>query len=266
MTIKELVQTYQKGGFTRPQAESNAAQEIILRKIASSPLCDKVLLKGGVVMYNITNNNRRATQDLDFDFVRYDISNDESIDFFVSLLNDTDKHLVIKRIGKVKTLHQADYKGKRVQLSISDSTYELFIHLDIGVHTLMAIEQTNIIFTFNQGDISIKLNANPIEQIVAEKLVSLAKHNYLSTRFKDIGDIYYLINNCKVNKNTILKCIELFLLNDLKGKTLYDFILSIEMALNDSTFADGYQMSQSTWIDEEYGVIRDSIINFLYSL
>jgi hypothetical protein len=38
-----------------------------------------VTIKGGVVMRSITGNVRRATQDMDIDFIRYSLS-DESID------------------------------------------------------------------------------------------------------------------------------------------------------------------------------------------
>ena len=46
-----------------------------------------MLLKGGVVMYNITQEQRRSTLDLDFDFIRFDIGKDRNIDSFVRALN-----------------------------------------------------------------------------------------------------------------------------------------------------------------------------------
>ena len=74
-TIKEFIEQYVASGFTDAQARSFTAQQIILSKIAESRYADKVLLKGGVVMYNITQEQRRSTLDLDFDFIRFDIGN-----------------------------------------------------------------------------------------------------------------------------------------------------------------------------------------------
>jgi len=43
-------------------------------------------IKDGVVMRSKTNNIRRATQDLDMDFIRYSLAND-SIEMFIRKLN-----------------------------------------------------------------------------------------------------------------------------------------------------------------------------------
>ena len=75
-TIKQYIESYIAEGFTLAQARNLTAQLIILSKIGKSTFADSVLLKGGVVMYNMTHEQRRTTTDLDFDFVRYNISND----------------------------------------------------------------------------------------------------------------------------------------------------------------------------------------------
>ena len=36
-------------------------------------MAERVTLKGGIVMYNLSKNERRATRDIDFDFIRYSI-------------------------------------------------------------------------------------------------------------------------------------------------------------------------------------------------
>ena len=61
---------------------------------------------------------RRATVDLDFDFIKKSIS-DDSIKLFVNQLN-TVSDVTITIIGKIEELKQQDYKGKRVHISISD--------------------------------------------------------------------------------------------------------------------------------------------------
>ena len=41
-----------------------------------------ITIKGGVVMYGLSNDKRRATRDLDLDFIKYSLA-DESIKLFI---------------------------------------------------------------------------------------------------------------------------------------------------------------------------------------
>lgn len=67
MLIEEIINKYRKQGHSSRNANNLAAEEIILTKIASSELCENITLKGGIVMFNLTKNNRRVTQYIDFD-------------------------------------------------------------------------------------------------------------------------------------------------------------------------------------------------------
>ena len=78
MFIKDIVDNYVKSGHSYRNAQNLAAEEIVLTKIASSPLAEHITLKGGIVMFNLVKSNRRVTQDIDFDLIRYSID-EESI-------------------------------------------------------------------------------------------------------------------------------------------------------------------------------------------
>ena len=67
----------------------------------------------------------------------------------------------------------------------------LLLKLDIGVHNHLEIEQERIVFSFGQGT-ELTLQVNSPEQIFAEKCLSLSRLGALSTRYKDIYDLYYL--------------------------------------------------------------------------
>lgn len=58
--------------------QAKLCQDIIIKAIAQSSLNRNVTIKGGVVMRSLSKNARRATQDLDLDFIRYSIS-EESV-------------------------------------------------------------------------------------------------------------------------------------------------------------------------------------------
>lgn len=73
-----------------------------LCSIANGPLSRNVTIKGGVVMRSITNNNRRATRDIDLDFIHYSLA-DESVKIFVEKMNCVDG-VVISIDGGIEEL------------------------------------------------------------------------------------------------------------------------------------------------------------------
>ena len=98
MNIQEMIEEIEKLGYSPQDARARVCQDIVLKAIASSNLSRNVTIKGGVVMRSITRNIRRATQDMDIDFIRYSLS-DEAIDSFVGEINSIDG-ITIERIGR----------------------------------------------------------------------------------------------------------------------------------------------------------------------
>lgn len=263
-TIEEMINFYVSRGMTSNQAENYVCQEIILNNISKSPLANNVLIKGGVVMFNMTHNLRRTTSDLDFDFIRYDIS-DSSIRAFVSLLNKTNSSFSIT-INKIEPLKQEDYKGKRVWTTISDDTRSVKFKLDIGVHTLLAIEQDLCCFYFDDEN-KITLKVNPPEQIFAEKLYSLAKHGALSTRFKDVFDMYYFINRKMLNRKIVKRCLELLAIKQTNNiKSLEDILGNVSSAFDDMQYLTNFETADDKWLEVSPKEMFKTIIDYLYSL
>ena len=260
--IAESIRYYIHKGMTSFQAENYVCQRIVLSKISKSPFADKVLIKGGVVMFNRTGNLRRATMDLDFDFIRYDIS-DGSILSFVDLLNRYDPQYVLT-VTNLELLHQEDYQGKRVIISIADKSANLTFKMDIGVHTLLAIRQDAVCFSFVGGEDGIMLAANPPEQIFAEKAYSLAKHGTFSGRGKDVFDMYYLLKECNLDRRVVANCLDLLTLENKRGIASLDEVReSVEVALTDAAFLYRLSKAREKWIDAGINAIADEIIAFL---
>lgn len=265
-SIKELVEDYISKGFTLAQARNLTAQFIILSKIEKSQYVDSVLLKGGVVMYNMTHEQRRTTTDLDFDFVRYSISHDSDIELFVDVLNKKDFQYEVVINGKIEELHQQDYHGKRVKLLIKDETESIKFKLDIGIHTLLAIEQDKMCFSFGQGK-DLTLLVNPPEQMFAEKLFSLAKIGAASVRFKDIDDMYYLVNNKSIDIKLVRKCLELLTLNPVSDiKDVQDVINKVAETLENQFFINGYISSGGSWLKQDYVDIKSCLLDYIYMI
>ena len=144
MNLNELIELEISNGYGDANAQAKVCQDIILKAIATSSLSRNITIKGGVVMRSKTRNIRRATQDLDIDFIRLSLSN-EAIDTFISKLNCLDG-ITLKRYGEIEDLKQQDYKGKRVFIQLQDDAGNMIVNkLDIGVHTHLNLEQRNIV-------------------------------------------------------------------------------------------------------------------------
>ena len=100
--IDAMIKKEIENGYGDTNAQAKVCQDLILKAIAKSSLNRNVTIKGGVVMRSKTKNVRRATQDLDLDFIRYSLS-DESIDAFIAKLNCLEG-LTFKRKGEIKEL------------------------------------------------------------------------------------------------------------------------------------------------------------------
>ena len=262
MDIYELVNKYVTAGYSEDDAIPKVAQDIVLLKIGNSKYSKNITVKGGVVMHNISKDMRRATRDMDIDFIKYSLE-DESIIRFIDELNNVDDGIKIETNGNIEPLHHQDYDGKRVYIKLTDANqYSISSKLDIGVHKYFDIEQDEYYFDFNIIDESVSLLINSKEQIIVEKLKSLLKFGITSTRFKDIFDFYYLINNQNINKDKLLKFIDILIFEDekMRENTLQDIYRRLENILNNSRFQSRINTANNNWLEIP---IKDVINNVL---
>lgn len=107
MNLQEMMDMYYEDGLTRELAAARVCQDIVLKAIAIGPFSRNVTVKGGVVMRSLTNNNRRATRDIDLDFIHYSIE-DESIREFIEKLNCI-PGIKLEIVGSIEELKHRDY-------------------------------------------------------------------------------------------------------------------------------------------------------------
>ena len=268
MNLNDLVNNYLSLGYEIADAQSKVCQDLILYKIGKSKYAHNITVKGGVVMHNISKSARRATRDLDFDFIKYSLD-DNSIKKFINELNAKDKEILIKFNDKIEKLHHQLYDGKRVNVSITDN-YNNFLEtkLDIGVHKYFELEQDEYIFDFDIFDGSVSLLINSPEQIVCEKLKSLLKFGIRSTIYKDIFDLYYFINNDILKKDKLLKYIDLLIIKDenINQNTINEIIVRLETILNNRRFISRLDNARSNWINKPVNEVISSVILFFESL
>ena len=242
--LELLADEFRKEGYSDQNAEARVCQDIVLKAIAESNLSRNVTIKGGVVMRSITGNIRRATQDMDLDFIRYSL-NEDAIRQFIDKLN-----------------------CKRVYVVLEDDTGHSFkSKINLGVHNNIQIAQDEYCFDVCLDDEGASLLINSKEQIFAEKRRSLLRFGPLSTRYKDIFDLCYLTEY--VDRERLQDCLKTYILDDAKMReTDMDAIRKrISRTFGNRTYRSNVEGSEkANWLRIKTVVAFDRIESFLKTL
>lgn len=265
MNLLTEIEKLKKKGYSEANAEAKLCQDIIIKAISESSFVSNVTIKGGVVMSSLSGNIRRATQDIDLDFIKYSIS-EESIKLFVNGLNCLDG-IRLEIISSMEELKHQDYKGKRVHIKVDDEEGNaLTVKVDIGVHKDFNVEQEEYCFDvcFQEGSAIVFINSK--EQMVTEKLKSLLRFGTRSTRYKDIFDICYLSDNVDMEK--LRCCIETYIFHDstLNIEDFEGMRSRLEWILNNSTYKKQVGRSKKNWLDLSLDDVIKKNLEFIYKL
>ena len=214
MKLSEIRAAYIDDGYGYLEANARTSQDVVLSMIAKTALLGNITIKGGVVMQHISGDSRRATQDLDFDFIRYSLG-DDSIRSFIEKLNAQLDGVAISITAPIEELKHQDYHGKRVYVSLTDTDgTTIDTKLDIGVHKDTTMEQALYCFDLAKLEDSVTLLVNTKEQIFAEKLKSLLRLGALSTRYKDVFDMYWLATQGEMDKTVLMADLDALVYRD----------------------------------------------------
>jgi len=268
MNLEELRIKYLNDGFSMANASSKICQDIILFKIANSIYSKNVTIKGGVVMYGLSNDKRRATRDLDLDFIKYSLD-DNSIINFINQLNNVNDGIKIDILGTIELLQHQDYKGKRVNIQLKDrNNFYITSKLDIGVHKNFDIKQETYCFSFDAINESATLIVNSKEQIITEKLKSLLKFGIRSTRYKDIFDFYFLINNTNLSKDKLIDIIDKLIIKDdmMKENNLNDVSNKLKQILTNKLFLNRLSDAKNNWLDLPIEDVVNNVLEYFENI
>ena len=264
---EEMEEMISDSGFQdEGTAEAKLCQDIVLKAIAESGMGRNATIKGGVVMRSISKNARRATQDLDLDFIRYSIS-DDSIKRFIGKLDCLDG-LKIGIAGNITELNHQDYKGKRITLTVEDTEGTMLsLKMDIGVHADLTLEQEEYAFDVGFQDDAVSLLINSRHQMITEKLKSLVRFGSRSTRYKDVFDIYYLKDEVDVDK--LRGCIEKYIFadNTLRKVTSMDEVVKrVERVFTNKKYISDLEKSGKNWLGVSTDTVLKEDVDFLKSI
>lgn len=265
--IERMTEQYVKNGYSERNARARVCQDIILKAIEKSNFGKHVTIKGGVVMRSLSGDVRRATEDIDIDFIRYSLE-DDSIRRFIDKLNCLDGIMINIKDDQIQPLSQQEYRGKRVFVVISDdSGHSMTSKMDIGVHSEYLIDQEEYCFDVCLDEEGASLLINSSEQIFTEKLKSFLRFGQFSTRYKDLFDLYYLEDHVDIQK--LKDCIKTCIFDDptMKEDNMDAVRVRISSTLNEKRFRAGIESAGNrNWVQVDVDTVISSIEEYLKKL
>jgi predicted nucleotidyltransferase component of viral defense system len=265
MKLDDIRNAYISEGCSYIEANSRTSQDVILALLAKSSFTKNVTIKGGVVLQHISGDSRRATQDFDFDFIRYSLSG-ESIAEFIKKLSETSDDVDISITAPIEELKHQDYNGKRIYIRLTDNDgTSIDTKLDIGVHKDITMEQDLYCFDLSKLDDSVNLLVNTKEQMFAEKLKSLLRLGNVSTRYKDVFDMFWLTEEGSLDKSQMVEKLKTIIFDDTTMREVNpdDIVSRLERIFSDSHFISSLRRSKRhNWLQIEPSQATAALLDY----
>ena len=85
-----------------------------------------------------------------------------------------------------------------------------------------------------------------------------------TTRYKDIFDIYYLINKTDINKEKLLNAMDLLIISDktMRENSINDVISNLNIVLNNNIFKHNLYDVKNNWLELSVDEVINNILKY----
>lgn len=193
-------------GRTFQQCLQLFCQEEFLRRLAASDHKNRFVLKGGHLIYCLTDFSGRPT--LDIDFLVQNTAN--SLELIESILAEiihtpTENDFIDYEIKAMEVISlEKKYPGVSATLEATIKNTRTPVKIDFAFGDVVyPCEQEREIPTQLSDFISPVVNTYSIETIIAEKIDAILDLMEFSSRMKDYYDLYYLSRHFEINRKSL---------------------------------------------------------------
>ncbi len=264
-TLEFLFKRTFKTGVDPERIQQKVCQDIFIKKLSSSDtFLKKVVFKGGIVMYELTNGLRGYTKDIDLDFIKYPISA-EGVTLFIEELNKSTEYPEISiRISSTKEFRQKNYHGRRIELHfIDEKNTEFNLSVDVAVHLDKISLPKSIPYELklNKDSVDIPIDSNNLS--IVEKLSTFALYGTDNERVKDLFDVYWRIKDLEYDIQEIHQIYDTKLVYSGAFKRRNISIDKIIDTLKDKNYRKEI-LKEENWTKNSIEDICDFLIKFLH--
>jgi len=265
--LRYLYTRVKKPSLSKEEAERKVCQEVFIAKLGSdAELLRRISFKGGLILDQLSKGKRGYTKDIDFDLVKYPLSDEGLRSFFLRLSPLPPYENIAIAVSTIEELRHKNYEGKRVTLVFSDEKDAFSLTVDIGVHLPLFKGNKPLDYEIVFGGMT-RLSVNPVERMIAEKLSTFAIYGTDNTRDKDLFDAYWLITHIQHDKTMVAKMLEALLVRRTHFFKTLDLAIDEAIdALHDKTYAKALGGSRKNWTGEDATKVIDAVVAYLEKL
>lgn len=170
-------------------------QEEFLRRLAASRYAENLVLKGGLFIYTLTNFESRATVDIDFLLRQFPGTIEDikrMVDEIIAVESGND-FITFSSRGFETISPQRKYTGVSFQLVGQIKNTRTPFDVDFGVGDVIVPNSHKRTIPVQLDGFEVpEVLTYSLESTIAEKFDALLQRLELTSRMKDIYDIYYL--------------------------------------------------------------------------
>jgi predicted nucleotidyltransferase component of viral defense system len=193
--LAKLKNKAKASGISYQQCLQLFLQEEFLRRLSKSQYNENLILKGGLLIYTLTNFESRTTIDVDFLLRHWSNTVDDvkyMIDEIINIPTGND-FIEMSATGFEEISPQRKYKGVSTQIVGKIKNVRIPFNVDIGVGDVIVPRAEIRKFNTQLPDFEVpEVNTYSLESTISEKFDAILQRFELTGRMKDFYDIYYL--------------------------------------------------------------------------
>ena len=169
--------------------------ERVLSRISVSPYAHNFVLKGGLLLQAVLEEQARATRDIDLLAQRISNQEDDLLKMFREILDINSDDGIVFDLDSLEAspiTQEAAYQGISLTINAFLDRTKGRVHIDIGFGDVVTPNPISMTYPVLLDTSEIHLNAYSLESVISEKFHAMVDLAYANSRMKDFFDISML--------------------------------------------------------------------------
>lgn len=192
--VKDLIKNVAKGDSGKAQRlQRHYAMERFLERMALSDYCDKMILKGGMLVSSIVGLDARSTMDIDATCRGFALDLQSAtlmVEEIAQVSLDDDMTFDVGTAQEI--MEDSEYGGVRIPLVAHLGKSRIPLKIDISTGDAITPSEVCYEFGLMFEERTIRILTYSVETLLAEKLETVLSRSVNNTRPRDFYDIFVL--------------------------------------------------------------------------